>query len=153
MDKKSLRNKVIEIANKSAENLGYEIVDVEFTKGIKHDLLSIFIYKKEGIDLDDCTKMSHSIEKDIDSLEILKNPYYLEISSPGLDRPLKTKDDYRRNLENEVDLKLFGPLNGKKEYSGILKAYDEEKITLEVNKENFDIPIKSISSMKQSIKF
>ncbi|WP_071027379.1 ribosome maturation factor RimP [Peptoniphilus raoultii] len=153
MDKKSLRNKVIEIAEKSAENLGYEIVDVEFTKGNKHDLLSIFIYKKEGIDLDDCTKMSHSIEKDIDSLEILKNPYYLEISSPGLDRPLKTKDDYRRNLENEVDLKLFGSLNDKKEYSGILKAYDEEKITLEVNKGNIDIPIKSISSMKQSIKF
>lgn len=58
--------------------------------------------------------MSRSLEKKLDNLEILKNPYYLEISSPGLDRPLKTKDDYRRNIGNEVDVKLYAPIDGKK---------------------------------------
>ena len=93
MDKKSFKNQIFKIAQVSAEELGYEIVDIEYQKGNKHDLLSIFIFKKEGIDLDDCTKMSHNIEKNLDNLEILTRPYYLEISSPGLDRPIKTKVD------------------------------------------------------------
>ena len=98
MNKKELRKEIYPLAEEVAEELGYEIVDIEFQNGSKHDLLSIFIYKKEGIDLDDCTEMSRNLEKKLDDLDILKNPYYLEISSPGLDRPLKTKDDYRRNV-------------------------------------------------------
>lgn len=153
MDKKSFKNQIFKIAQVSAEELGYEIVDIEYQKGNKHDLLSIFIFKKEGIDLDDCTKMSHNIEKNLDNLEILIRPYYLEISSPGLDRPIKTKDDYRRNLENEVEVKLYGPYNGKKEYVGILKDYNEHNVIICVENDNIEIPIKNISSMKQVIKF
>lgn len=153
MDKKSFKNQIFKIAQVSAEELGYEIVDIEYQKGNKHDLLSIFIFKKEGIDLDDCTKMSHNIEKNLDNLEILTRPYYLEISSPGLDRPIKTKDDYRRNLENEVEVKLYGPYNGKKEYVGILKDYNEHNVIICVENGNIEIPIKNISSMKQVIKF
>ena len=144
MDKKSFKNQIFKIAQVSAEELGYEIVDIEYQKGNKHDLLSIFIFKKEGIDLDDCTKMSHNIEKNLDNLEILTRPYYLEISSPGLDRPIKTKDDYRRNLENEVEVKL---------YVGILKDYNEHNVIICVENDNIEIPIKNISSMKQVIKF
>lgn len=153
MDKKSFKNQIFKIAQVSAEELGYEIVDIEYQKGNKHDLLSIFIFKKEGIDLDDCTKMSHNIEKNLDNLEILTRPYYLEISSPGLDRPIKTKDDYRRNLENEVEVKLYGPYNGKKEYVGILKDYNEHNVIICVENDIIEIPIKNISSMKQVIKF
>lgn len=153
MDKKSFKNQIFKIAQVSAEELGYEIVDIEYQKGNKHDLLSIFIFKKEGIDLDDCTKMSHNIEKNLDNLEILTRPYYLEISSPGLDRPIKTKDDYRRNLENEVEVKLYGPYNSKKEYVGILKDYNEHNVIICVKNDNIEIPIKNISSMKQVIKF
>lgn len=153
MEKKSFKNQIFKIAQVSAEELGYEIVDIEYQKGNKHDLLSIFIFKKEGIDLDDCTKMSHNIEKNLDNLEILTRPYYLEISSPGLDRPIKTKDDYRRNLENEVEVKLYGPYNGKKEYVGILKDYNEHNVIFCVENDNIEIPIKNISSMKQVIKF
>ena len=153
MDKKSFKNQIFKIAQVSAEELGYEIVDIEYQKGNKHDLLSIFIFKKEGIDLDDCTKMSHNIEKNLDNLEILTRPYYLVISSPGLDRPIKTKDDYRRNLENEVEVKLYGHYNGKKEYVGILKHYNEHNVVICVESYNTEIPIKNISSMKQVIKF
>ena len=153
MNKKELRKEIYPLAEEVAEELGYEIVDIEFQNGSKHDLLSIFIYKKEGIDLDDCTEMSRSLEKKLDNLEALKNPYYLEISSPGLDRPLKTKDDYRRNVGNEVDVKLYAPIDGQKEFSFVLDKYDDENIYFMKDEKELAIPIKSISSMKQTIKF
>ena len=153
MNKKELRKEIYPLAEEVAEELGYEIVDIEFQKGSKHDLLSIFIYKKEGIDLDDCTEMSRNLEKKLDDLDILKNPYYLEISSPGLDRPLKTKDDYRRNVGKEVELKLYAPIDGKKEFSFVLDKYDDEFVYCNIDCEELKIPIKSISSMKQTIKF
>ena len=153
MNKKELRKEIYPLAEEVAEELGYEIVDIEFQNGSKHDLLSIFIYKKEGIDLDDCTEMSRNLEKKLDDLDILKNPYYLEISSPGLDRPLKTKDDYRRNVGKEVDLKLYAPIDGKKEFSFVLDKYDDEYVYCKIDNQELSIPIKSISSMKQTIKF
>lgn len=153
MNKKEFKKEIYPLAEEVAEELGYEIVDIEFQTGSKHDLLSIFIYKKEGIDLDDCTEMSRNLEKKLDNLEILKNPYYLEISSPGLDRPLKTKDDYRRNIGNEVDVKLYAPIDGKKEFSFVLDKYDDENFYCKIDDEDIVIPIKSISSMKQTIKF
>lgn len=153
MNKKELRKEIYPLAEEVAEELGYEIVDIEFQNGSKHDLLSIFIYKKEGIDLDDCTEMSRNLEKKLDDLDILKNPYYLEISSPGLDRPLKTKDDYRRNVGKEIELKLYAPIDGKKEFSFVLDKYDDEFVYCNIDGEELKIPIKSISSMKQTIKF
>jgi ribosome maturation factor RimP len=149
---------VYPLAEEAAKTLGYEIVDIDFVNGKKHDLLSIFIYKKEGIDLDDCTEMSKIINEKLDEIDFLENPYYLEISSPGLDRPLKTKDDYRRNLDNEVDVKLFAPLDDSKikTYTGILSDYDDEYIYLNIDADNesiIKIPIKSISTMKQTIRF
>ena len=153
MNKKELKKEIYPLAEEVAEELGYEIVDIEFQNGSKHNLLSIFIYKKEGIDLDDCTEMSRSLEKKLDNLEALKNPYYLEISSPGLDRPLKTKDDYRRNVGNEVDVKLYAPIDGQKEFSFVLDKYDDENIYFMKDEKELAIPIKSISSMKQTIKF
>lgn len=153
MNKKELRKEIYPLAEEVAEELGYEIVDIEFQNGSKHDLLSIFIYKKEGIDLDDCTEMSRNLEKKLDDLDILKNPYYLEISSPGLDRPLKTKDDYRRNVGKEFDLKLYAPIDEKKEFSFVLDKYDDEFVYCNIDGEELKIPIKSISSMKQTIKF
>lgn len=153
MNKKELKKEIYPLAEESAKELGYEIVDIEFQNGSKHDLLSIFIFKKDGIDLDDCSEMSRMIEKKLDELDILKNPYYLEISSPGLDRPLKTKDDYRRNIGNEVEVKLYAPIDNKKEFSAVLKDYDDQNIYLTSEEEEITLPINSISSMKQAIKF
>ena len=114
MDKKILKEKIWPMAENAARELGYEIVDIEYKVGSKHDLLSIYIYKKEGIDLDDCSKMTRKIDKEIENLDLINKPYYLEISSPGLDRPIKTQDDYRRNLNNLVEAKLYAPLDDKK---------------------------------------
>ncbi|WBW50675.1 ribosome maturation factor RimP [Peptoniphilus equinus] len=145
--------KVKDIAEPHAANLGYELVDVTFQKGSKHDLLSIFIYKKEGISLDDCADMTHAIEDELNQADVIQGAYYLEVSSPGLDRPLKTQDDYRRNLGNEVTAKLYGPLNGNKVYEGILSDYTTNEVVLRIMDETVRIPIKSIANMVQTIKF
>ena len=141
------------MAENAARELGYEIVDIEYKVGSKHDLLSIYIYKKEGIDLDDCSKMTRKIDKEIENLDLINKPYYLEISSPGLDRPIKTQDDYRRNLNNLVEAKLYAPLDDKKIYEGNLKDYDGEFVYLENDGNITKLPIKSISHMEQKIVF
>lgn len=148
-----LIKKVYEISMESAEGLGYEIVDIEYKNGSKHDLLSIFIYKKEGIDLNDCSDMSRSIEDKIEDAKLIENPYYLEVSSPGLDRPIKTKDDFRRNLNKDVEVKLYAPLNGEKHLEGILYSYDDENVTIKREKDEIKLPVKSISLMRQRIIF
>lgn len=153
MKKSDIISKVNEIAQISADKLGYEIVDVEFKNGSKHDLISIYIYKKEGIDLDDCSIMSREIEKGLDKIDLIKNPYYLEVSSPGLDRPIKSEADYNRNMGNEVEVKLYAPLNGKKSIEGLLKGYTDSDVILGTNEGDIEIPIKTISLMKQLIKF
>lgn len=153
MDTNIKINKVKEIANKHCEELGYELVEVEYKNGKKHDLLSIFIYRPEGIDLNDCSDMSKAIDSDLDALDIFENPYYLEVSSPGLDRPIKTLDDYRRNLGKEVTVKFYAPFNGKKQLEGILIDYNEESIKLDINSEELEFTIKSIANMVQTIKF
>ncbi|MDO5041138.1 MAG: ribosome maturation factor RimP [Peptoniphilus sp.] len=152
MNKAGLVKSIKKISSKAAQELGYELVDVEIEDGSKHLLISIFIYSSKGINFDDCTLMSRKIEDDVDKLDIEKS-YYLEVSSPGLDRPLKTQDDYRRNLNNEVEVKLFAPLNDKKSYIGKLIEYDKENIVLCDDDQNIEIPIKYISLMKQTIKF
>lgn len=141
------------IATNIAEQSGHEIVDIEYKNGAKHDLLSIFIYHKNGINIDDCQKISRQLDKKLDELDLIKVPYYLEVSSPGLDRPLKTSDDYRRNLNKEVTVKLYAPIDGKKVYEGFLKDYDDEYVSIEIEQSIQKIPIKSISTMKQTIKF
>lgn len=154
LKKSEIIKSVYEISEKCAEELGYEIVDVEYTNGSKHDLLSIFIYKEDGIDLNDCQDMSRKIEGLLDEKDFIENPYYLEVSSPGLDRPIKTQDDYRRNKNKDVEVKLYAPMNGVKNFEGILTDYDEKSVTIVLeDKTSVIIPIKSISIMKQRIIF
>lgn len=153
MEKKTLKQTILNIAQKSADELGYEVVDIEYQKGSKHDLLTIFIYKDSGIDVDDCTLMSRSVEEHLDKLNLIENPYYLEISSPGLDRPIKTQSDYKRNLGKEVEIKLFAPMDGKKKYEAVLEDFNTDSVFVKVNEEKIEIPIKAISLMRLLIKF
>lgn len=150
---KNIKGKVAEVATEICQDLGYELVDVEFKKGAKHNLISIFIYKEEGIGLDDCESVSRKIDEILDKDEDLKDPYYLEVSSPGLDRPIKTKDDYRRNLGKEVEVKLYAPIDGKKQFEGFLTSYDDESVLIKMEDGEMTFKQKDISMMKQVIKF
>ena len=150
---KNIKGKVAEVATEICQDLGYELVDVEFKKGAKHNLISIFIYKEDGIGLDDCESVSRKIDEILDKDEDLTDPYYLEVSSPGLDRPIKTKDDYRRNLGKEVEVKLYAPIDGKKQFEGFLTSYDDKNVLIKMEDGDMTFKQKDISMMRQVIKF
>lgn len=150
---KGILSKLNEISTKVAEERGYEIVEVAYKKATPHSLVSVFIYKEDGISVDDCDTMSRAIEEELDKEDIIEESYYLEVSSPGLDRPIKTQDDLRRNKGKLVEAKLFAPLDGNKLYEGVLASYTKDTVILDNEGKEVELPLKSISKMSQKIVF
>lgn len=128
MDK--ISEKAYSVINDIVVALGYEIVDIEYKTMYSEYNLTIFIHKKGGITLDDCEIVSNAIEASLDEADITAGTAYnLNISSTGLDRLIVSNDDYRRNLDTEIELVFHKTLN-KKNAKGILSSYDENTITL-----------------------
>lgn len=127
-----LEEKVEKLLKDTIESLGYELYDVEYVKEGKNYFLRIYIDKPEGIDLKDCEKVNDAISDKLDEANYIKEPYFLEVSSPGVERVLRKDRHLEQNREKEIEIKLFKKdENGKKEYQGILKNFDEDKIILE----------------------
>ena len=136
MAKKSVSELVSEFATPIVENLGYELVEVKYAKGHSGMELTLFIYSKQGISLEDCEKVSRAIDEPLDELNPTNDvSYTLNVSSLGLDRPIKTAKDAERNLNKKIDVKLYASVDGKKVYTGILTAYTEKDITIKLEKE------------------
>lgn len=154
MNKKEILKKVSEICNSIASNLNYELVDVEFIKESGSYYLRVYIDKVGGITLDDCQKMSELLSEKLDEEDPISIAYFLEVSSPGLDRPLKTDKDLNRNIEKEVEISLYKPFEGNKTYMGKLNSFNDEFISInnEAN-ELINIPRDSISIVKLALKF
>src|SRR5699024_9343922 len=145
---------VSDIGKPMVEELGYELLDVEYTKESGDFYLRIYIYRDEGIDLEDCQKISRILSDKLDEIDPIPGAYYLEISSPGLDRPLKTDSDLKRNLKKEIEIRLYRPINNQKVYEGILEDFNNDCIVISNNKNGTtDIPRELISLIKLVIKF
>lgn len=111
---------------------GYEYVGVEIKKTADAMELIIYIDRSEGIGLDDCENISRLIDPIIEAKDPIDGPYYLCVSSPGIDRPLKTPRDFERSISKKVDIKLYTPLDKKKEFTGTLKSYDQNGFTVDI---------------------
>ena len=132
MAKVGVKEKVTELVKPIIENLGYELVDVDYSKSHSGMDLTICIYKPEGVSIDDCEIVSRAIDGPLDDLNPTNDtPYNLNVSSPGLDRPIKSQDDARRNVGNKIEVELFSQKNGKKIWIGKLVEYNQNTITLE----------------------
>lgn len=135
-----------------AAPMDIEIVDVEFDK--RAQTLTVYIFTDQGVDLDTCEKFHNAINDPIDEFDpSFGQPYTLNVSSPGLDRPFKTKRDFERNLQKEVEIKLFAPLKGKKYIEGFLIGFDENTVTVKTQKEEIKISLNKIAKINQAIKF
>ena len=131
-----IEEKVENLIKEKIENLGYDLYDVEYAKEGPNYFLRIFIDKPEGIDLEDCEKVNNEIMEKLDEADYIKEQYFLEISSPGIERILKKDKHLSQNIGAEVQIKLFKKdENGKKEYQGILKSFNENTITIEQEQE------------------
>lgn len=154
MNKKGVLTKVRKISESVAEALNYELVDVEFVKEYSDYYLRAYIYKDNGVNLDDCQKMSELLSERLDAEDPIDVAYYLEVSSPGLDRPLKTDRDFERNLEKEIDISLYKPINGMKKIEGVLEGYNNDELTIRTeSSEIINIPREAISLVKLTVKF
>lgn len=135
------------------EQLGYELVDVEYKKETEGMVLTVFIYHEDGITLEDCEKVSRAIDPILDEYDPISESYYLSVSSPGLNRSLKSDDDFRRHLGKEIDIKLFKAKNKKKLFSGVLSSFDKENIVIMVDNNQVEFNRNEIASVKLHLEF
>ena len=114
--------------------------------------LTVFIDKDGGVTLDDCEKVHKAIDAPLDELDPTDGKHYiLNVSSPGLDRPLKNAKDYKRNTGKPVKASLYSPFQGRKQYEGILISWTDDSVTLEVNNDEIVLNKKDISIIKPII--
>ncbi len=113
----------------------FELVDVEFVKEAGNWFLRVYIDKPGGITIDDCELISRALSDKLDEEDFIVESYILEVSSPGLGRPLKKEKDFVRSQGQSVEVKLFRPIEKQKEFTGILKSWDRDTVTLEFEEE------------------
>ena len=143
----NIEEKIESLTSQTINNLGYELYDVEYVKEGKDYFLRLYIDSEKGIDLNDCEKVSDSITELLDKEDYIKEQYFLEVSSPGIERTLRKEKHLTANIGNEIQIKLFKPYEGQKQYKGILKSFDDDSITI-VNTEEINIDRKNISQIK-----
>lgn len=145
MSKGTVSQSVMEAIDPILKGENLELVDVEYKKVGKSWVLRVFIDKPGGITLADCQKVSHQIEDKIEVEEIVSSAYVLEVSSPGLDRPLKKSTDFLRYKGKKVKIHTFVQVNGEKDFSGTIIDFKEEHVQLEMVGKSFAIPLDKIS--------
>ena len=144
-----IEEKVENLLKNQIEKIGYELYDVLYVKEGSNKILRIVIDSEKGISLDDCEKVNNDIKETIDKANPIEEQYFLEISSPGIERLLRKDWQLKKFKGAEVNIKLFKKdENGKKEYTGILGDITENTLDVEAEGENITIDRKIISQVK-----
>ncbi len=144
-----IEEKVESLIEKPINDLGYSLYDVEYAKEGKDYFLRVFIEKEDGISLDDCEKVTNAINDLLDSQDYLKEQYFLEVSSTGVEKNLRKDKHFEENIGNEIELKLFKPINKRKSIIGILDSFNENEIIIKnENDELENIQRKDIAGVK-----
>ena len=149
----NIEERVETLVKDSIENLGYSLYDVQYVKEGQNYYLRIFIEKPNGsIDLNDCEKVNNEINDLLDKADYIKEQYFLEVSSTGLEKVLRKDKHLQDNIGEEVQVNLFKPVEimGKKqkEIVGVLKDFDKETLRLSIDKDQINIERKNISQIK-----
>ena len=148
MSNSNIESKVQKLVEPIVNELGYELYDVLYVKEGKDYYLRIIIDKEDGINIDDCEKVNRGIDEPLDEADFIKESYFLEVSSPGIERVLRKTWQYEKQIGNKINLKLFKAIDKQKEIEGILKQYSEDELQLLVDEEIINIDIKNIAIAK-----
>ncbi len=127
-----IEQKTEELVQPVLTDNGCTLVDCEYVKEAGTWYLRLYIDKEGGVNIDDCEKVSRALSDLLDRDDFVPDVYTLEVSSPGLGRPLKKEKDYTRNLGREIEFRLYQPVDGEKDFVGTLKAFDKETMTVDV---------------------
>lgn len=143
--------RVKQIAEPKAEELGLELIDCEYKKEGGRRVLRLYIDKKGGVGLDDCEAVSRSVEPVLDSEDFIDEAYTFEVSSPGLDRPLKTDRDFVRYEGEDVEVGLYAAIDGKKKFTGKLIGRKDGVVSIDCGGQALEFQQKDISKVKRTI--
>ncbi|MBT3277432.1 ribosome maturation factor RimP [Candidatus Thioglobus sp.] len=127
-----MTDKITDLINPVLEDMGYELVGVEYVASGKHSTLRVFIDTDNGIGIEDCEKVSHQLSAIFDVEDPITNQYNLEVSSPGIERPLFHIGHYQRFLGNDITLRLVRPLNGQRKFKGAIGSVSELNHSIEL---------------------
>ena len=153
MDKKKITEQVTELVLPIVEAAGLELVDVEYVRE-RDWFLRVFIDKLGGIDIDDCSAVSNALAKLLDEKDFIKDQYYLEVSSPGIDRPLKKDKELEAHYGTKVDLAFYVPFNGSKQLTVVLTGHDADNLQVtDAKNKPMTIERKLVASVRPHIDF
>lgn len=130
MKKTEIEQHCTELVTPIIDSGGFELVDVEYVKEGADFYLRVYADKPGGITIDDCVTISRALEEKLDAADKIKDAYILEVSSPGLTRPLKKEKDFARSIGKLVEIKLYKAVNGMKELTGVLESFTEASVTI-----------------------
>jgi len=128
----------------AVEEVGKELLGVEFVSAGKHSILRLFIDHENGINVDDCAEVSHQVSAILDVEDPISTEYSLEVSSPGLDRPLFEKPHFEAVVGETIEVKLGLPLNGRRKFKGLLEAVENDLLVVVVDGEHFELAISNV---------
>ena len=145
--------KTEEILLPIVEEYGFELVDVEYVKEGSNWYLRAYIDKEGGISVDDCEVVSRAFSDKLDEEDFIDDAYIMEVSSPGLGRPLKKEKDYKRSMGKELEIRTYRAINREKEFYGILKAYDDATVTIQSEEEEITFNKSDIALIRLAFDF
>ena len=152
--KKNIATEIKELVQPITDENNLELVDVEYVKEGGEFFLRIYIDKEGGVSLNECELVTRALNPILDEKDPIKDNYYLEVSSPGLDRPLKKEKDFVRYQGRDVEIKLYKPINGSKMHEGELVGLTEDKnIKVIIDNEEVEFSKKDVALIRLAIKF
>jgi ribosome maturation factor RimP len=130
------------------ESLGYEVVGVEYIKSGREATLRVYIDSEHGISIEDCERVSHQVSGVLEVEDPISTAYNLEVSSPGFDRPLFKPRDFERFAGNEIKLSMKLPVQGRRNFTGLLKGFNDGDILIEVDGEEYELPLSKMAKAR-----
>ncbi|WP_318504575.1 ribosome maturation factor RimP [Bacillus sp. T3] len=139
------------------DEIGLELVDIEYVKEGRDYFLRVFIDKEAGIDIEECGIVSEKLSEKLDEVDPIPHNYFLEVSSPGAERPLKKDKDFEKAIGKNVFIKTYEPIDGEKTFEGLLTDFDGETVKVEVKiktrKKSIEIPYAKIANARLAVTF
>jgi ribosome maturation factor RimP len=148
---------VEELAAPITSELGLELVEVEYVKEGKNWFLRVYIDKDMGVDIEECGLVSEKLSEKLDEMDPIPHNYFLEVSSPGAERPLKKEKDFEKAIGKNVFVKTYEPIDGEKTFEGILTRFDGNMVSIEAKiktrKKMVEIPYEKVASARLAVSF
>jgi ribosome maturation factor RimP len=145
-----MKNRLFDLLEPVAAGLGYELIEIEFGSAGRNSVVRVYIDRTDGagIGLDDCERVSRAIGAVLEAEDPIGHEYQLEVSSPGFDRPLRTAAHFARYAGSEARIELAAPIEGRRRFRGKLGAVEDGKVTIEVDRREWKLPLAGISKAR-----